>query len=177
MKQRINRRNFIKTSGTAFVGAAALAAASIPIAAAAQDTKNDSYEDSKLRSKPIYLNGCGWNRSLPGVFGQACFVFEARAEIGGTGVGTIRDDVYPEINSQFRIDSVTRLRDHYRLSGEIIASRSPEMMGLRVNIDAESLGRGQGRASIIVESEGENLVVIAIIAILIGLLLPAVQAR
>lgn len=170
MEKKMNdRRNFLKTSG------AALVAASLPLAAAAQ--KNETEDGRGNRPQPIYLNGCGWNRNLPGVFGQACFVFEARAEVGGTGVGTIRDDVYPEINSQFRIDSVIRQRDHYKLSGEITASRSPDMVGLLVTIDAESIGRGQGRASITVESEGENLVVIAIIAVLIGLLLPAIQAR
>jgi hypothetical protein len=162
-----DRRDFLKT------GAAALVAASAPVMATAQHSEKG--DDSHNQPRPIYLNGCGWNRSLPGVFGQACFVFEARAEVGGTGVGTIRDDVYPEINSQFRIDSVTRQGRHYRLRGEIIASRSPELVGMLVTIDAESLGSGEGSASITVESEGNNLVVIAIIAILIGLLVPSIQ--
>jgi len=159
-----DRRDFLKT------GAAALVAASVPVMAAAQQDKKVS--DANNGPQPIYLNGCAWNRNLPGVFGQACFVFEARAEVGGTGVGTIRDDVYPEINSQFRIDSVTRQGRHYTLGGEIIASQSPEFVGMLVTIDAESLGHSQGRASITVESEETNLVVIAIIAILIALMVP-----
>lgn len=166
-----DRREFLTA------GAAALVAASVPLAAAAQDEKEFDAE-GRSRPLPIYLNGCGWNRNLPGVFGQACFAFEARAELGGTGVGTIRDDVHPEVNSQFQITEAISLRQNeYRFRGPIIASRSPEMVGMIVTIDADSLGNGRGRASMTVETEGNNLVVIAIIAVLIGLLLPAVQAR
>lgn len=136
-KDKRDRREFLKATG------AALVAASVPAIAVAQS--GSDVADGRSRQQPIYLNGCGWNRDLPGVYGQACFVFEVRAEVGGTGVGTIRDDVYPEVNSQFRIDSVVRQRNHYTLSGMITASRSPELIGMLVRIEAESIGRGQGR--------------------------------
>jgi hypothetical protein len=160
-----NRRNFLKNTG------AALVAASLPIAAVAQ--KEDEYEteNEAARPQPVYLNGCGWNRSLPGVYGQACFAFEARAELGGTGVGTIRDDVHPEVNSQFQITEAVRTgRNQYSFRGRIISSRSPQLIGHQVTIISDYIGNGQARASLTIVSPG-NDVVIAIIAILIGLLL------
>lgn len=165
-KNESNRRDFLK------IGATALVAAAVPTIAAAQ---KDEKEVSGNRSQPVYLYGCGWNRSLPGILGQACFTFDMRAEVGGTGVGTIRDDVYPEVNSQYQIHSATRRGKNYTFDGEIISSRSPDLVGMQVKIVAESLGDGKGRASITIGTEGENLVVIAIIAILIAMLLPAVQ--
>lgn len=164
-----DRRNFLKAAG------AGLVAASLPLGGLAQEMSDEKEEEAANRAQPVYLNGCGWNRSLPGVYGQACFTFEMRAEIGGTGVGTIRDDVYPEVNSQFSVTTATRRGNDLFFQGEIIASRSPQLLGKRVTITARNLGNGQGRASIYIESDEDNLVVIAIIAILIGLLLPAVQ--
>src|SRR5687768_9989537 len=162
-----NRRDFLRTSG------AALVAASLPISLMGQQDKKSTTEDRDNATGPVYLNGCGWNRSLPGVYGQACFAFEARAELGGTGVGTIRDDVYPEVNSQFQITRAERVSARgYSLQGKIIASRTPQLIGNLVTINAESIGNGQGRASLTIESPDDNLVVIAIIGILIGLLLP-----
>src|SRR5688500_12143497 len=163
-----NRRNFLKTS------AAALVAASLPLSASPQKEIKDSPDGQQANPQgPIYLNGCAWDRNLPGVFGQACFAFEARAELGGAGVGTIRDDVHPEVNSQFQITRAERVSSRgYILKGEIISSRTPELVGNLVTINAQSIGNGQGRASLTIESPDDNLVVIAIIAILIGLLLP-----
>lgn len=166
-KKTSNRRNFLKTAG------AAVAAAAVPIGTAAQD--DDTEKQAVNQARPVYLNGCGWNRSLPGVYGLACFTFEMRAEVGGAGVGTIRDDVYPEVNSQFSITRATRRGNDLSFQGEIIASRSPELVGKRVTITAQYLGQGRGSASLYVESDEDNLVVIAIIAILIGMLMPAVQ--
>lgn len=104
-----------------------------------------------------------------------------RAELGGTGVGTFRDDVHPEVNSQFVINSATKHGDEYTFEGEIISSRDPDLVGRPVTIVAESLGDGKGSATITVGTVGTvgtspNLVVIAIIAVLISLLLPAVQS-
>lgn len=161
-----DRRNFLKAAG------ATLAAASVPAMAAAQrgETAPESNDPD-----PVYLYGCAWDRTLPGVFGQACFTFDIRAIVGGTGLGTIRDDVHPEVNSQIQINSVRKQGKRYTLLGEIVASRSPELVGMHVEIEARSTGNGEGSASITVSSEDQELVVIAIIAILIGMLLPAVQ--
>jgi hypothetical protein len=164
-----NRRNFLKSTG------AALVAASLPLSLMGQKEEAAASEASTQNHGPIYLSGCAWNRNLPGVYGQACYVFEARAEVGGTGVGTIRDDVHPQLNSQFQITRAERTGPRrYLLTGPIVASQSPELVGNIVTINAESIGNGQGRASLTIESPGESLVVIAIIAVLIGLLLPAI---
>jgi hypothetical protein len=166
-----DRRNFLKVAG------AGLVAASVPsiASAAAAGAQTKGGDDPGSRSGPVYMYGCGWNRALPGAFGEACISFDARADLGGTGVGAFRDDVNPELNSQFQINSATRQGNEYTFEGVIIASRRRDLIGMQVRIVAESLGDGRGRATITVESGETNLVVIAIIAILIGLLLPAVQ--
>lgn len=163
-----NRRSFLKAGG------AMLAAATLSASALAQ--KDETEPDATNNPLPIYLHGCAWNRNLPGIYGQACFSFDVRADVQtGTGLGTIRDDVHPQVNSQFQINSVVRRGKQYTLQGVVVASRSPELIGMRVTIAAEWLEEDQGKASITIESEGDNLVVIAIIAVLIGMLLPAVQ--
>ncbi len=165
-----DRRDFLK------VGGAALVAASVPAASAAALTgaQKEGDGESNERSRPVYLYGCGWNRALPGVFGEVCLTFDMRAELGGTGLGTFRDDVHPEINSQFQINSASKHGDEYTFEGEVIASRDRSLVGMTVRIVAESLGNGTGRATITLERQG-NPVVIAIIAILIGLLVPVAQ--
>jgi hypothetical protein len=166
-----DRRNFLKVAG------AGLVAASVPSIAsgAMAGTQTKGEDEATSRSGSVFMYGCGWNRALPGVFGEVCLAFDARAELGGTGVGTFRDDVHPEINSQFEINSATRQGDEYTFDGVITASRSRDLIGMQVRLVAESLGNGRGRATITVESPDTNLVVIAIIAVLMGLLLPAVQ--
>ena len=166
MTKKNDRRDFLKTAG------AALVAASIPAAAVAQLAEKDNVNGNQ---QPIYLNGCAWNRDLPGDLGRSCFSFDVRAVVGGTGVGTIRDDVFSNANSQFAINSVSRHGKTFTLLGEIIASRDPGMIGHQVRIVAESTGEGIGKTAITIESPDDNLVVIAIIAVLMALLLPAVQ--
>src|SRR5688500_9425811 len=141
MKSKNDRRDFLKAAG------ATLVAASMPAIAAAQVADKG---EASGNDYPIYLNGCAWNRELPGNLGQACFSFDARANLGGTGFGTIRDDVYPELNSQFSIDSVSRHRKVFTFVGSIIASRTPEFIGMKVTIVAESIGDGRGKASVTV---------------------------
>lgn len=159
-----DRRSFLKLSG------AALAAASIPTVATGAPTGAQKGDDGQSpdRSSPIYLHGCGWNRALPGVFGQVCLAFDIRAELGGTGVGTLRDDVYPEVNSQIQINSATKHGDEYTLDGEIITSRDPANIGRPVTIVAQSIGDGKGSAVITIGTvaSSPNLVVNAIIAVL-----------
>lgn len=154
-----NRRNFLKATG------AALAAVSVPsITAAAAEPSQRS----------LYLQGCGWNHSLPGVFGQVCLTLDVRGIVGGTGLGTFRDDVHTEINSQFMINTVTRRRDGFAFEGAIISSRDPNLVGKAVRIAVDVDG-DRATGTITVGPTSQPLVVIAIIAILIALLVPAVQ--
>jgi hypothetical protein len=152
----------------------------VPAAAAAGDNEGlevmDESEGTEQPSrKPVYLWGCGWNHQLPGVFGQVCLAFEMRALVNGTGVGTFRDDVHPEINSQWRVERATRHGNTYTFEGKVTASRDPRLMDQPVKIVAKKTGNGTASADIIIGSEEQELVVIAIIAVLIGLLLPSVQ--
>lgn len=165
MTKKNDRRDFLKAAGATIV------AASMPVAAVAQLTEKD---EASGNQQPIYLNGCAWNRELPGDLGRSCFSFDVRAVIGGTGFGTIRDDVFSNVNSQFAINSVSRHGKTFTLLGEIIASRDPGVIGHRVRIVAESTGESMGRASLTIESPDDNLVVLAIISILIGMLVPAI---
>jgi hypothetical protein len=162
-----SRRDLLKVAGAGLVAAAAP-----PVAAGERETDGD---ETLHPDRPVYLWGCGWNRELPGVYGQVCLTFEMRALVNGTGVGTFRDDVHPEVNSQWRVDRARRHGNTYTFEGEVIASRDPALVGQPVKIVAKRTANGQGSASIIVGSEESNLVVIAIIAVLIGLLLPAIQ--
>lgn len=163
-----DRRSILKAAG------AGLVAAAVPSVAAGALTGEQTLGEGELSSqpKPVYLHGCGWNRELPGVFGELCLTFDMRAMLNGTGVGTFRDDVHPEINSQFQINSATKVGQVYTFEGEIISSHDPSMVGMAVKIVATKTGNGMGSAEITVGSEEKDLVVIAIIAILIALLVP-----
>ena len=157
-----SRRDLLKVAGAGLVAAAAPS-----VAAAERDAGGD---ETLHPDKPVYLWGCGWNRDAPGVFGEVCLAFEMRALLNGTGVGTFRDDVHPEVNSQWRVDRAKRHGNTYTFEGEVISSRDPALVGQPVKIVAKKTASGQGTASITVGSEETNLVVIAIIAVLIGLL-------
>lgn len=87
----------------------------------------------------------------------------------------MRDDVYQEVNSQFSVHTVTRQGGNYVFLGDITASRSPELLGKRVTITAQNVGNGSALCSIYIESDGDELVVIAIIACFMALLVPAIQ--
>jgi hypothetical protein len=127
--------------------------------------------------KSVYMQGCGWNRQLPGVFGQVCLTLDVRAQLGtflpppaSVGLGTFRDDVHTEINSQFQITSARRRGDEYLFVGEIISSRSPELVGMAVRIGLVVDG-DRGTGTITVGPTVAPLVVIAIIVtfIIMGL--------
>ena len=162
-----SRRDLLKAAGAGLVAAAAPA-----VVAAERDEGGDERVHA---DKPVYLWGCGWNRELPGVFGEVCLAFEMRALLNGTGVGTFRDDVHPEVNSQWRVDRARRQGNKYTFEGEVIASQDPRLVGQPVKIVARKSGDSTATADIIIGSEEQELVVIAIIAVLIGMLLPAVQ--
>jgi hypothetical protein len=155
-----DRRNFLKTTSAAIV------AASIPSVAAA--TPNDNQQ-------VFYAHGMAWNPELPGIFAQLRLTFDIAVRLGGTGLGTFGDDVHPEFNSHFKINSTSKHGNVHTFEGEVIAARDPAMVGTPVTIVAEVEGTTTGVTITLGTHtfKGAGLVVIAIIAILIGLLLPA----
>ncbi len=152
------RRNFLKAGG------AALVAASASASSIAQAVPDDA-------QKAIYLHGMAWNRDLPGLLGELLLTFDIKVQLGKTGFGTFADDVHPEFNSHFSIDSVKRHGDVYTMNGAIIASRDPASVGTPIAIIAEADG-DKTTATITLGAntfKGAGLlVVIAIIAVLIG---------
>jgi len=155
-----DRRNFLK------IGGAALVAASIT--SAAEGAPDES-------SKVFYAHGMAWNPELPGSLADLRLTFDFAAREGGTGLGAFSDAVNPDFNSRFKINSAERHGKFYRMEGEIVAARDQSMIGLPVTIDAEVEGSATS-VLITVGSltfKGAGLVVIAIIAILIDLLIPA----
>jgi hypothetical protein len=154
-----DRRNFLKATG------AALAAASVPSVGAAPP------DDSQ---KVFYAHGMVWNPELPDVLGELRLTFDIAVRLGGTGLGTFGDDVHPEFNAHFKINSTAKHGNGYTLEGEVVAARDPSMVGMPITILAEVEGSATGVTIMLGENtfKGAGLVVIAIIAILIGLLLP-----
>jgi hypothetical protein len=151
-----DRRDFLKAGGAALVAASASS-----VALGAPD-------DSQ---KAIYLHGMAWNRDLPGLFGELLLTFDIKVQPGKTGFGTFSDDVHPEVNSHFSINSVKRQGDVYTLTGEIIASRDPGSVGTPLTIVAEVEGEKTAVAITLGTQTFRGaglLVVIAIIAILIA---------
>ena len=120
---------------------------------------------------------------LPGVAGELKLSFDLRVNLEtGAGFGTAQDPVFPDWNVHFAIESAqrTRLRrgeSQFMMSGVVTQANNPAMLGLPVRILAQT--RGDTTAIAIAIGDlvfaGAGLVVIAIIAILIALLVPAVQ--
>ncbi|MGH9896807.1 MAG: hypothetical protein ACREA0_33370 [bacterium] len=169
---KITRRNHL-----AAMGSALLAVSSLSAGAEEHDGRHD--EDAEV----LYGHGLVWNRALPGTAGELKLAFDLRVNVEtGAGFGTAHDPVYPDSNVHFAIDSAQRTRirrgeTQYMLKGVVTQANNPASVGLTVRILAET--RGDTTAVEIAIGDlafaGAGLVVIAIIGILIGLLLPAVQ--
>ena len=168
----VSRRNYLKTAGSALLGASVL-----PALGANNQRRDDGDADV------LYGHGMVWNRELPGVAGELNLSFDLRVNMEtGAGFGSASDPVHPEWNIHFAIDSVQQEKLRHRnkrftMTGVVTKANNPENVGLPVRILAET--RGDTTAIAIALGEmafaGAGLVVIAIIAVLIGLLLPAVQ--
>jgi len=169
----ITRRSALTAAGGALLAASALA-----LPAAADDGKRDRDEGDTL-----YGHGMVWNRALPGVLGDLKLSFDLRVNLEtGLGFGTAEDPIHPDWNTHFAITSVTQeKRPHgesrFTMAGEVTRANNPNNVGQQVRIIAETVGDTTAIAIRIGDNAfaGAGLVVIAIIAILIGLLLPAVQ--
>jgi len=158
-------------------GGALLAASALP--ALADNNQGRDKDDSDV----LYGHGMVWNRELPGVAGELRLSFDLRVNLEtGTGFGTADDPVHPDWNLHFAINSVDqeKLRKgetRYTMTGVVTKANNPANVGLPIRILAETRGDTTAIAIAIGELAfgGAGLVVIAIIAILIGLLVPAVQ--
>ena len=130
----------------------------------------------------MYGHGMVWNRALPGVAGELNLSFDMRVNLGsGIGAGSAHDPLHPEWNIHFAISSVeekkVRSESQFTMRGTVTDANDPNLIGLPIRMLAETR-RGSTAIAIAIGNfafAGAGLVVIAIIAILIGLLLPAVQ--
>jgi hypothetical protein len=168
----ITRRKYLATTGGAL-----LAATGLPALA-----DNDHGHD-KDDADVLYGHGMVWNRDLPGVAGDLKLSFDLRVNMEtGAGFGTASDPVHPDWNIHFAINSVQQQKlprgeDRFSMIGVVTRANNPDNVGLPVRILAETRGDTTAIAIALGDTAfaGAGLVVIAIIAILIGLLLPAVQ--
>jgi hypothetical protein len=161
------RRDFIGATG------AALAAVAAGSAQARTETPD---------ADTLYGHGMVWNRDLPGLAGRLNLAFDLRVNLRtGTGAGSAGDPAYPGEGFHFAIERTRRERvrgeSRFVMEGSVTDAVNPGLVGTPVRIAAQT----QGDTTAIVIRVGDaiytgaGLVVIAIIAILIGLLLPAVQ--
>jgi hypothetical protein len=170
----VSRRNYFATTGGAL-----LAGSALPALADDDRRKHGHGNDGDT----FYGHGMVWNRELPGVAGELKLSFDLRVNLEtGAGFGTADDPVHPDWNVHFAINSTKQEKTRkgetrYSMIGEVIKANNPALVGKPVKILAET--RGDTTAIAIALGElvfgGAGLVVIAIIAILIGMLLPAVQ--
>lgn len=162
-----HRRNFIGATGAAIATVAAGSAQARP------ETPD---------ADTLYGHGTVWNRELPGLAGRLNLAFDLRINLNtGTGSGSAGDPAYPGEGFHFSIEQTQRERvrgeQRFVMAGTITDAVNPAYIGLPVRIAAQT----QGDATAIVIRVGDavysgaGLVVIAVIAILISLLLPAVQ--
>jgi hypothetical protein len=171
---KVTRRNHL-----AALGSALLAANPLSTTVAAHQRRHDN--DAEV----LYGHGMVWNRDLPGAAGELKLAFDLRVNMEtGVGFGTAQDAIFPDWNVHFSIDSVeqTRLRGgekRFLLKGVVTHANGGFLAGQPVRILAQTQGDTTALAIAIGDLTfgGAGLVVIAIIAVLIGLLVPAIQAR
>ncbi len=174
-RPKMNRRTCLTTTG-----AALLAATALPTAATAAGMESANHPDD---AEILYGHGTVWNRDLPGEARELNLSFDLRVNLQtGTGSGSAHDPVYPDWNIHYAISRASKTRvggkEHqYAMVGIVTHANNPDMIGLPVKILAETRGDTTAVAIAVGNNAfgGAGLVVIAIIAILIGLLLPAVQ--
>jgi hypothetical protein len=171
----VSRRNALAATGGALLAASRLAAP-----AQAQDGHGDHDEHD---ADVLYGHGLVWNRALPGVPGQLNLSFDLRVNLEtGAGFGSADDPVHPDWNIHYAINSTEQKRlrrgeTQYTMRGVVTEANDHAKVGLPVRILAQTSGDTTAVAIALGDLAfgGAGLVVIAIIAILIGLLVPAVQ--
>jgi hypothetical protein len=171
---KVTRRNHLTAMGSAL-----LAASPLVTTVNAADRRHGSDSDAEV----LYGHGQVWNRDLPGIAGELKLAFDLRVNLEtGVGFGAAHDPVHPDWNVHFSIESAerTRLRrgeQQFMLKGVVTHSNGGFNVGEPVRILAQTQGDTTALAIGIGDQVfgGAGLVVIAIIAILIGLLVPAIQ--
>lgn len=116
--------------------------------------------------------------SAPGLLGELAFNVYVSITDDGTGYGTLRDPVHPTHHSDVRFLSRQRTGNHYRWDGIVTRSADPALVGQPVVLTATVNGDSASPLQLHLLGHtfhGRGLVVIAIIAILIGMLVPAIQ--
>jgi hypothetical protein len=169
---KITRRDHL-----AVMGSALLAGGALPTGPNAQGRRDDG--DAEV----LYGHGQVWNRDLPGAASELKLSFDLRVNLEtGTGFGTAHDPVHPEWNVHFSIVSAerTRLRSgesQFAMKGVVTEANGGFAVGQEVKILAQTERDTTALAIAIGDLTfgGAGLVVIAIIAVLIALLVPAVQ--
>jgi hypothetical protein len=150
--------------------------------AAAASTSNAAARSAPKDADTLYGHGMVWNRDLPGLAGRLNLAFDLRVNLAtGAGAGSASDAVFPSENFHFAITHAVRERvqdeDRFVLAGVFTDAANSAYLHQPVRIAAQT--QGDTTAVVIRVGDrvymGAGLVVIAIIAILIGLLLPAVQ--
>ena len=169
---KVTRRECLTATGGALLAATVLPAL-------ADNNRGRDEDDADV----LYGHGMVWNRDLPGVAGDLKLSFDLRVNLEtGAGFGTANDPIHPDWNVHFAINSMQQenLRKgdkRYTMTGVVTRANNSDNVGLPVRILAET--RGDTTAIAIALGElafgGAGLVVIAIIAVLIALLVPAVQ--
>ncbi len=160
----------------AAMGSALLAGGGLPALAGADERGAGDAE-------VLYGHGQVWNRALPGLAGEVKLAFDLRVNLEtGAGFGTAQDPVHPDWNVHFAITAAerTRLRrgeSQLQMKGVVTHAAGAFTVGQPVRILAQTSGDTTAIAIAIGDLAfgGAGLVVIAIIAVLIGLLIPAVQ--
>lgn len=168
----ISRRKYLTAAGGALLAASGLEAL-------AADGRGNDKDDAEV----FYGHGMVWNRDLTGIAGELNLSFDLRVNLeSGTGSGSASDPVNPDWNMHFAIgtaskEKVANSETRFTMTGVVVDAANPDNIGLPVRILAETRGDTTAIAIALGDNAfaGAGLVVIAIIAILIGMLLPAVQ--
>ena len=166
------RRKYLATAGSALLGAGLLPALA-----------DDDHKHEKDDADVLYGHGMVWNRDLPGAAGDLKLSFDLRVNLlTGAGFGTADDPIHPDWNIHYAINSVKQEKVRkgetlYEMTGVVTRANNPANVGLPVRILAQTSGDTTAVAIALgnLAFGGAGLVVIAIIAVLIALLVPAVQ--
>lgn len=135
------------------------------------------------RAVSIYLHGMVWNRQLPAPMNDWLIRLDARVNIPignetlppPAGFATLGDDFHDAVGSHVEIHTATLQGDQLTLLGVISESKTAGLGGKAVRIEGKVTGESVEGLTVTIGDDvfsGAGLVVIAIIAILIGLLIP-----